>query len=124
MSLVKKVSMRARALYQGAMAATLLGYTDLVMAQSTGDLSASAGKLNGGLTAVKNLMPIVAQILGLGLMIGGGMMAYKHFKSQGRDGNLAAGLAGAVIGAVLFFLGGFLKWTASSVGLDSNSSPF
>jgi hypothetical protein len=87
-----------------------------------GDLTSSAGTVKNGLNAVVGLLPVGSQILGF-LTAGGGLMQiYKHHKSQGREGNMTAGLVGIVIGVGLFALGGFLKWTGASIGVDATAS--
>lgn len=81
----------------------------------------AAGKLTGTLTAFLGLMPVASKIAGIIAMIGGLWSLYKYYKSQGRDGSIAAGIAGLGVGAGLFFLGGLLNFTADSMGIQQNS---
>lgn len=83
----------------------------------------SAQKLGSTLTAFLGLMPIVARIGGLIVLIGGLWSLYKYYKSQGRDGSIAAGIAGVGVGVALFFLGGLLRFGADTVGIDQNAMP-
>ena len=81
----------------------------------------SAQKLTGTLQAFLSLMPIASKIAGIIAMIGGLWSLYKYYKSQGRDGSIAAGIAGLGVGAGLFFLGGLLNFTADSLGIEQSS---
>ena len=81
----------------------------------------SATKLTGTLQAFLSLMPVASKIAGIIAMIGGLWSLYKYYKSQGRDGSIAAGIAGLGVGAGLFFLGGLLTFTADSLGIEQNS---
>ena len=81
----------------------------------------SATQLTGTLTAFLNLMPVASKIAGIIAMIGGLWSLYKYYKSQGRDGSIAAGIAGLGVGAGLFFLGGLLNFTADSIGIEQNT---
>lgn len=81
----------------------------------------SATQLTGTLTAFLNLMPVASKIAGIIAMIGGLWSLYKYYKSQGRDGSIAAGIAGLGVGAGLFFLGGLLNFTADSMGIQQNT---
>ena len=81
----------------------------------------SAQRLTGTLTAFLSLMPVASKIAGIIAMIGGLWSLYKYYKSQGRDGSIAAGIAGLGVGAGLFFLGGLLTFTADSLGIEQNS---
>lgn len=81
----------------------------------------AAGKLTGTLTAFLGLMPVASKIAGIIAMIGGLWSLYKYYKSQGRDGSIAAGIAGLGVGAGLFFLGGLLNFTADSMGIQQNT---
>ena len=81
----------------------------------------SAQQLTGTLQAFLSLMPIASKIAGIIAMIGGLWSLYKYYKSQGRDGSIAAGIAGLCVGAGLFFLGGLLNFTADSLGIEQNS---
>lgn len=83
----------------------------------------SATKLGATLTAFLGLMPIVARIGGLIVLIGGLWSLYKYYKSQGRDGSIAAGIAGVGVGVALFFLGGLLRFGADTIGVDQNAMP-
>ncbi len=81
----------------------------------------SATRLTGTLQAFLSLMPVASKIAGIIAMIGGLWSLYKYYKSQGRDGSIAAGIAGLGVGAGLFFLGGLLNFTADSIGIQTNS---
>lgn len=81
----------------------------------------SAQQLTGTLQAFLSLMPVASKIAGIIAMIGGLWSLYKYYKSQGRDGSIAAGIAGLGVGAGLFFLGGLLNFTADSLGIQTNS---
>lgn len=81
----------------------------------------AAGKLTGTLTAFLGLMPVASKIAGIIAMIGGLWSLYKYYKSQGRDGSIAAGIAGLGVGAGLFFLGGLLNFTADSMGIQQST---
>ena len=83
----------------------------------------SAQKLGTTLGAFLAIMPIVARIAGLIVIIGGLWSLYKYYKSQGRDGSIAAGIAGIGVGVALFFLGGLLRFGADTVGIDQNAMP-
>lgn len=81
----------------------------------------SATKLTGTLQAFLSLMPVASKIAGIIAMIGGLWSLYKYYKSQGRDGSIAAGIAGLGVGAGLFFLGGLLNFTADSMGIQTDT---
>ncbi len=81
----------------------------------------SATKLTGTLQAFLSLMPVASKIAGIIAMIGGLWSLYKYYKSQGRDGSIAAGIAGLGVGAGLFFLGGLLTFTADSMGIQQDT---
>ena len=81
----------------------------------------SAQQLTGTLQAFLSLMPVASKIAGIIAMIGGLWSLYKYYKSQGRDGSIAAGIAGLCVGAGLFFLGGLLNFTADSIGIQQDS---
>ena len=81
----------------------------------------SAQKLTGTLQSFLSLMPVASKIAGIIAMIGGLWSLYKYYKSQGRDGSIAAGIAGLGVGAGLFFLGGLLNFTADSIGIQQSS---
>ena len=83
----------------------------------------SAQKLGTTLGAFLAIMPIVARIAGLIVIIGGLWSLYKYYKGQGRDGSIAAGIAGIGVGVALFFLGGLLRFGADTVGIDQNAMP-
>ena len=85
---------------------------------STSAGTQSAQKLGGTLNAFLGLMPTVSRIAGLIVLIGGMWSLYKYYKSQGRDGSVAAGIAGIGVGVALFFLGGLLKFGADTMGID------
>lgn len=99
-------------------------YTVATVAYAGGGVATqSAQKLGGTLKAFLDIMPIVARIAGLIVMIGGLWSLYKYYKSQGRDGSVAAGIAGIGVGVALFFLGGLLRFGADTVGIDQNAMP-
>ena len=73
--------------------------------------------------AFLGLRPIAARMAGLIVLIGGMWSLYKYYKSQGRDGSVAAGVAGLGVGAGLFFLGGLLNLGADTIGIDKSAMP-
>ena len=106
-------------------AVVVASYTIATAAYAGGGGTGSAGtqsaqKLGGTLSAFLALMPIVSRIAGLIVLIGGLWTLYKYYKSQGRDGSVAAGIAGLGVGVALFFLGGLLKFGADTMGIDQN----
>ena len=103
-------------------------YTTATLAQAQvggggGGAQQSAQKLTTTMQAFLGLMPIAARIAGLIVLIGGMWSLYKYYKSQGRDGSVAAGLAGLGVGVGLFFLGGLLNLGADTIGIDKSAMP-
>ena len=101
-------------------------YTTATLAHaqvSGGGAQQSAQKLTSTMQAFLGLMPIAARIAGLIVLIGGMWSLYKYYKSQGRDGSVAAGVAGLGVGAGLFFLGGLLNLGADTIGIDKSAMP-
>ena len=90
---------------------------------SGGGAEQSAQKLTSTMQAFLGLMPIAARIAGLIVLIGGMWSLYKYYKSQGRDGSVAAGVAGLGVGVGLFFLGGLLNLGADTIGIDKSAMP-
>lgn len=88
-----------------------------------GGAQQSAQKLTNTMQAFLGLMPIAARIAGLIVLIGGMWSLYKYYKSQGRDGSVAAGIAGLGVGVGLFFLGGLLNLGADTIGIDKSAMP-
>lgn len=87
-----------------------------VYAQSKAQQSATA--LTGSMKAFLGIMNPASKLAGVIAIIGGLWSLYKHYKSQGRDGSIAAGLAGVGVGVALFFLGGMLTFGADTLGID------
>lgn len=99
-------------------------YTTATLAHASGGgAQQSAAKLTSTMQAFLGLMPIAARIAGLIVLIGGMWSLYKYYKSQGRDGSVAAGLAGLGVGVGLFFLGGLLNLGADTIGIDKSAMP-
>ena len=103
-------------------------YTTATLAQAQvggggGGAQQSAQKLTTTMQAFLGLMPIAARIAGLIVLIGGMWSLYKYYKSQGRDGSVAAGIAGLGVGVGLFFLGGLLNLGADTIGIDKSAMP-
>ncbi len=90
---------------------------------SGGAADQSAQKLTSTMQSFLGLMPIASRIAGLIVLIGGMWSLYKYYKSQGRDGSVAAGVAGLGVGAGLFFLGGLLNLGADTIGIDKSAMP-
>ena len=90
---------------------------------SGGGAQQSAQQLTSTMQAFLGLMPIASRIAGLISLIGGMWSLYKYYKSQGRDGSVAAGLAGLGVGVGLFFLGGLLNLGADTIGIDKSAMP-
>ena len=88
-----------------------------------GPAQQSTQKLTSTMQAFLGLMPIASRIAGLIVLIGGMWSLYKYYKSQGRDGSVAAGVAGLGVGAGLFFLGGLLNLGADTIGIDKSAMP-
>ena len=87
-----------------------------VYAQTKAQQSATA--LTGSMKAFLGIMNPASKLAGVIAIIGGLWSLYKHYKSQGRDGSIAAGLAGVGVGVALFFLGGMLTFGADTLGID------
>ena len=98
-------------------------YTTATMAYAQGGAEQSAQKLTSTMQAFLGLMPIASRIAGLISLIGGMWSLYKYYKSQGRDGSVAAGVAGLGVGVGLFFLGGLLNLGADTIGIDKSAMP-
>ena len=89
---------------------------------NNGVATQAANKLGGTMQAILNIMPIASRIAGVVVLIGGMWSLYQHYKSQGRDGSIAAGIAGLAVGAGLFFLGGLLNFGGDLMNLDKKTS--
>lgn len=87
-----------------------------VYAQAKAQQSATA--LTGTMKAFLGIMNPASKLAGVIAIIGGLWSLYKHYKSQGRDGSIAAGIAGVGVGVALFFLGGMLTFGADTLGID------
>lgn len=87
-----------------------------VYAQAKAQQSATA--LTGTMKAFLGIMNPASKLAGVIAIIGGLWSLYKHYKSQGRDGSIAAGIAGLGVGVALFFLGGMLTFGADTLGID------
>lgn len=87
-----------------------------VYAQTKAEQSATA--LTGSMKAFLGIMNPASKLAGVIAIIGGLWSLYKHYKSQGRDGSIAAGIAGLGVGVALFFLGGMLTFGADTLGID------
>ncbi len=87
-----------------------------VYAQNKAQTSATA--LTGSMKAFLGIMNPASKLAGVIAIIGGLWSLYKHYKSQGRDGSIAAGIAGLGVGVALFFLGGMLTFGADTLGID------
>lgn len=107
--------------FKNAVAVAAYGIATTAIAGG-GNVGASATKLNTSLTGILNLMPIVSKIGGIIIIIGGLWALYTHYKSAGREGSIAAGIAGVGVGAALFFLSGLLSFSADSVGIQQNTT--
>ena len=81
----------------------------------------SANALTNSLTSFLKVMNPVSKLAGIIAIIGGLWSLYKHYKSQGRDGSIAAGVAGIGVGVALFFLGGMLSFGADTLGIEEQS---
>ena len=86
-----------------------------------GQATQAATKLGGTMQAILNIMPVASRIAGIVVLIGGMWSLYQHYKSQGRDGSIAAGIAGLGVGAGLFFLGGLLNFGADAIGVGTQT---
>lgn len=118
--MIKKIVNKAVATKAAITTALYVGYTEAALAQFSG--SGGTTKLTTFMQGILTLMPIAARIAGAAVFIGGLWSMYKHFKSQGRDGSVAAGVAGVIIGAALFFMGGLMKFGADVVGFEQTSN--
>ena len=87
-----------------------------VYAQAKAQQSATA--LTGTMKAFLGIMNPASKLAGVIAIIGGLWSLYKHYKSQGREGSIAAGIAGLGVGVGLFFLGGMLTFGADTLGID------
>ena len=87
-----------------------------VYAQAKAQQSATA--LTGTMKAFLGVMNPASKLAGVIAIIGGLWSLYKHYKSQGREGSIAAGIAGLGVGVALFFLGGMLTFGADTLGID------
>ena len=87
-----------------------------VYAQAKAQQSATA--LTGTMKAFLGIMNPASKLAGVIAIIGGLWSLYKHYKSQGRDGSIAAGIVGVGVGVALFFLGGMLTFGADTLGID------
>jgi len=98
--------------------------TFLIMSSNVvaGGAEQAAQGLTGTMTAILQLMPMISRIAGIVVIIGGLWSLYQHYKSQGRDGSVAAGLAGIVVGVGLFFLGGLLAFGADTLGIEATTA--
>ena len=63
-------------------------------------------------------MPTISKIAGIIIIIGGLWALYTHYKSAGREGSIAACIAGIGVGTGLFFLAGLLTFGADTIGVD------
>ena len=88
-----------------------------------GSAQQSAQQLTSTMQAFLGMMPIASRIAGLISIIGGMWSLYKYYKSQGRDGSVAAGIAGLGVGTGLFFLGGLRNLGADTIGIDKSAMP-
>lgn len=90
-------------------------------AATGGNATTSATKLGDSLAAILKIMPTISKIAGIIIMIGGLWALYTHYKSAGREGSIAAGIAGIGVGAGLFFLSGLLSFGADTIGVDQTT---
>ena len=116
-SVLNKAKSKARELKFAAVTGLYAGYMESAHAQ--GNISNVTSFMN----QIYQMMPIIAKIAGALVFIGGMWSMYKHFKSQGRDGSVAAGIAGILIGAAFFLMGGLIRFVSSTTGIDSNALP-
>ena len=120
--LVDKVVTTKNAIVVGMYTTATLAHAQ-VGGDSGGGAQQSAQKLTSTMQAFLGLMPIASRIAGLISLIGGMWSLYKYYKSQGRDGSVAAGIAGLGVGVGLFFLGGLLNLGADTIGIDKSAMP-
>lgn len=85
-----------------------------------GQAANSARALTNTMKAFLGIMNPASKLAGVIAMIGGMWSLYKHYKSQGRDGSIAAGIAGVGVGVALFFLGGMLSFGADTLGIQQD----
>lgn len=88
---------------------------------ASGSATGAATKLGETMSAILAVMPIISKIAGIIIIIGGLWALYTHYKSAGREGSIAAGIAGIGVGAGLFFLSGLLTFGADTVGITATS---
>ena len=119
--LVDKVVTTKNAIVVGMYTTATMAYAQV--GGGGGAAEQSAQKLTSTMQAFLGLMPIASRIAGLIVLIGGMWSLYKYYKSQGRDGSVAAGVAGLGVGAGLFFLGGLLNLGADTIGIDKSAMP-
>ena len=87
-----------------------------VYAQAKAQQSATA--LTGTMKAFLGIMNPASKLAGVIAIIGGLWSLYKHYKSQGRDGSIAACIAVLGVVVAFFFLGGMLTFGADTLGID------
>ena len=119
--LVDKVVTTKNAIVVGMYTTATMAYAQ--SGGSGGAAQQSAQQLTSTMQAFLGMMPIAARIAGLIVLIGGMWSLYKYYKSQGRDGSVAAGIAGLGVGVGLFFLGGLLNLGADTIGIDKSAMP-
>ena len=119
--MIKTLVKKSIAFKSAVTVALYVGLTDIACAQM-GSGTASTTNLSSFMSGILSIMPMASKIAGASVFIGGLWAMYKHFKSQGRDGSVAAGVAGVLIGAGLFFIGGLLSFGAGIVGFDQNTT--
>lgn len=98
--------------------AVVAAYSTATSAFAGGNATTAATKLGTSLDAILKIMPTISKIAGIIIMIGGLWALYTHYKSAGREGSIAAGIAGIGVGAGLFFLAGLLNFGADTIGVD------
>ena len=122
MGTFSKMGSKIRGFKESVIVGAMVVASDMAMAQQTGGGGAaqqSANKVAGAMQAFLGLMPIAAKIMGIAAIIGGGWSLYKHFKSDGRDGSIPGGIAGLIVGVLLYFVAGFLNFGADSIGIQT-----
>lgn len=117
----QKLVNKAKGTKEVVVFAAMMAMSDLAMAQAGQGADANFNKIGQGMSAFLKLLPIASKIAGVIVMIGGLWAMYSHYKSGGRDGSIAAGLAGIFIGAGLFFLSGLLTFGAGAAGVDTQT---
>lgn len=118
----KKIVNKFKGAKEAVAVAALMQYSS--MAHATGGAETNFNKVGTAMAAFLKILPTGAKIAGIIVMIGGMWAMYSHYKSGGRDGSIAAGLAGIFIGAALFFLSGLLKFGADATGIDTTNNLF